>query len=346
VTVPGARYPGSLDWPGFLRKYLTMSKTSLPSSGNSPGTAPANGVRAGRVSTVREFNRVYTNVIGLLHGGYLDSPYSLTEARVLFELAQGGESEISSLRGALDIDAGYLSRILARLETDGLITRERSAADARRRVIALTGPGRQAFADLDQRSAADIAALLGRHTEAEQQRLTAAMGTIREIVTAGQPTAFVLRAPEPGDLGWVIQRNGALYAQEYGWDASYEALVARIVADYAGRDDPGEAAWIAELDGSPAGCVFCMRKSAATAQLRLLLVEPRARGRGLGARLVAECLAFARRAGYPEIVLWTNDILTSARHIYQQAGFGLVDSQPHHSFGHDLVGQNWRLALT
>ena len=295
---------------------------------------------------MREFNRVYTNVIGLLHGGYLDSPYSLTEARVLFELAHGGECEISSLRGALDIDAGYLSRILARFETDGLITRERSTADARRRVIALTGPGRQAFADLDRRSAADIGTLLGRLTEVEQQRLTGAMGTIREIVTAGQPTAFVLRAPVPGDLGWVIQRNGALYAQEYGWDASYEALVARIVADYAGRDDAGEAAWIAELDGSPAGCVFCMRKSAATAQLRLLLVEPRARGRGLGARLVAECLAFARRAGYTEIVLWTNDILTSARHIYQRAGFELVDSEPHHSFGHDLVGQNWRLALT
>jgi DNA-binding MarR family transcriptional regulator/GNAT superfamily N-acetyltransferase len=294
---------------------------------------------------VREFNRVYTNVIGLLHGRYLDSPYSLTEARVLFELAHG-ECEISSLRGALDIDAGYLSRILARFETDGLITRERSTADARRRVIALTRPGRQAFADLDQRSAADIGTLLGRLTEAEQQRLTVAMGTIREIVTAGQPTAFVLRAPEPGDLGWVIQRNGALYAQEYGWDASYEALVARIVADYAGRDDPGEAAWLAELDGSPAGCVFCMRKSASTAQLRLLLVEPRARGRGLGARLVAECLAFARRAGYTEIVLWTNDILTSARHLYQRAGFELVESEPHHSFGHDLVGQNWRLALT
>ena len=322
-----------------------MSRISLPSSGNAPGTATPNGVRAGQVSAVREFNRVYTNVIGLLHGGYLDSPYSLTEARVLFELAQGGECEISSLRGALDIDAGYLSRILARFETDGLITRERSTADARRRVIALTGPGRQAFADLDQRSAADIAVLLGRLTEVEQQRLTGAMGTIREIVTAGPPRVFVLRAPEPGDLGWVIQRNGALYAQEYGWDASYEALVARIVADYAGRDDPGEAGWIAELDGSPVGCVFCMRKSVSTAQLRLLLVEPRARGRGLGERLVAECLAFARRAGYSEVVLWTNDVLGAARRIYQRAGFELVDSDQHHSFGHDLVGQNWRLPL-
>ena len=253
--------------------------------------------------------------------------------------------EISALRSALDIDAGYLSRILARLESDGLITREKSAADARRRIIALTGPGRQTFAELDQSSAADIARLLGRLTEPQQQRLTAAMGTIRDIVTAGPPAAFVLRAPRPGDLGWVIQRNGALYAQEYGWDASYEALVAQIVADYAGRDDPGEAGWIAELDGSPVGCVFCMRKSESTAQLRLLLVEPRARGRGLGERLAAECLAFARRAGYAEIVLWTNDILAAARQIYQRAGFELVDSAPHHSFGHDLVGQNWRLPL-
>ncbi len=317
-----------------------MSKTYLPPSGNT-----ADGISPGRISVVREFNRVYTNLIGLLHGSYLDSPYSLTEARVLFELAHGSGCEISALRGALDIDAGYLSRILARLESDGLITRERSTADARRRVIALTGPGRQVFADLDRRSAADIAGLLGRLTEPQQQQLTGAMGTIRDIVTAGPPAAFMLRAPRPGDLGWVIGRNGALYAQEYGWDAGYEALVARIVADYAGRDDPGEASWIAELDGSPVGCVFCMRKSASTAQLRLLLVEPRARGRGLGERLVAECLAFARRAGYTEIVLWTNDVLTAARHIYQRAGFELVDSDQHHSFGHDLVGQNWRLSL-
>lgn len=324
-----------------MRKYLTMSKTYLPAS----GIAAADGVTPGRISAVREFNRVYTNLIGLLRGSYLDSPYSLTEARVLFELAHGTECEISALRSSLDIDAGYLSRILARLEGDGLITREKSAADARRRVIALTSRGREVFADLDQRSAAGIAGLLGRLTEPQQQRLTTAMGTIRDIVTAGPPAAFVLRAPRPGDLGWVIQRNGALYAQEYGWDASYEALVAQIVADYAGRDDPGEAGWIAELDGSPVGCVFCMRKSESTAQLRLLLVEPRARGRGLGERLVAECLSFARQAGYTEIVLWTNDVLAAARRIYQRAGFELVDSGRHHSFGHDLVGQNWRLAL-
>jgi DNA-binding MarR family transcriptional regulator/GNAT superfamily N-acetyltransferase len=300
---------------------------------------------------VREFNRVYTSMIGLLHGGYLDTPYSLTEARVLFELAQAreterGESEISALRRSVDIDAGYLSRILARFEADGLITRRRSDTDARRRVIRLTSAGEHAFDGLDRRSAAQIGGLLDQHTEAEQQRLTAAMATIREITgPRGRPAAVVLRSPRPGDLGWVVQRNGAIYAQEYGWDASYEALVARIVADYAGRADPREAGWIAEVDGAPAGCVFCMGKDDRTAQLRLLLVEPGARGLGIGERLVAECLAFARRAGYPEIMLWTNDILIAARRIYQRFGFELVDSDPHHSFGHDLVGQNWRLSL-
>jgi DNA-binding MarR family transcriptional regulator/GNAT superfamily N-acetyltransferase len=324
-----------------------MSKTSLPPSETwDTGTA-----RDGRVRAVREFNRVYTNVIGLLHGRYLDSPYSLTEARVLFELAQTGEtehgeSEISVLRRSVDIDAGYLSRILARFEADGLITRRRSDSDARRRVITLTTAGEQAFRGLDQRSAEQIGVLLDRLTEAEQQRLTTAMATIQEITQRrDRPAAFVLRSPRPGDLGWVVQRNGALYTQEYGWDPSYEALVARIVADYASRADPREAGWIAELDGAPAGCVFCMRKDDRTAQLRLLLVEPAARGRGLGEHLVAECLAFARRAGYAEIVLWTNDILAAARRIYQRAGFELVDSEPHHSFGHDLVGQNWRRSL-
>jgi DNA-binding MarR family transcriptional regulator/GNAT superfamily N-acetyltransferase len=330
-----------------------MSKTSLPPS----DTSDAGTVRDGRVRAVREFNRVYTNMIGLLRGGYLDSPYSLTEARVLFELAQcgetergeteRGETEISALRRSVDIDAGYLSRILARFEADGLVTRRRSDTDARRRVITLTSAGERTLRGLDQRSADQIGALLGQLTEAEQQRLTTAMATIQEITEPrARPAAFVLRAPRAGDLGWVVQANGALYAQEYGWDDSYEALVARIVADYAGRADPREAGWIADLDGTPVGCVFCMRKDDRTAQLRLLLVEPAARGLGLGERLVAECLTFARRAGYPEIVLWTNDILAAARRIYQRFGFELVDTEPHHSFGHDLVGQNWRLSLS
>jgi len=320
-----------------------MSKTSLSESGSS---AAAGTVLDGRVQAVREFNRAYTNLLGLLRGGYLDTPYSLTEARVLFELGQQPDSEVSALRRTLDIDAGYLSRILARFEADGLLTRQRSEADGRRRVITLTSAGRQALRGLDQRSAEQVRGVLDPLSEAGQERLLAAMGTVRELTTARpRPAAVVLRPPRPGDLGWVVARNGALYAEEYGWDASYEALVARIMADYAGRRDDREAGWIAELDAGPAGCVFCMREDDATARLRLLLVEPAARGLGVGARLVSECAGFARRAGYREMVLWTNDVLTAARRIYQRAGFELVEAEPHRSFGHDLVGETWRLGL-
>jgi DNA-binding MarR family transcriptional regulator/GNAT superfamily N-acetyltransferase len=320
-----------------------MSNTSTPEATSSVPVPPP---LDGRVRAVREFNRAYTNVLGLLRGGYLDTPYTLTEARVLFELGRHPSAEIGALRRDLDIDAGYLSRILARFEADGLLTRERSAADGRRRVITLTGPGQRVLLGLDQRSAQQAQAMLGPLSEAEQQRLLAAMGTVTELTAARpRPATVLLRPPAPGDLGWVVARNGALYAEEYGWDASYEALVARIVADYAARDQAGEAGWIAEVDGSPAGCVFCMRDGAATARLRLLLVEPQARGLGLGGRLVAECIGFARRAGYQEMVLWTNDVLTAARRIYQRAGFERVEASPHHSFGHDLVGETWRLPL-
>jgi DNA-binding MarR family transcriptional regulator/GNAT superfamily N-acetyltransferase len=297
---------------------------------------------------VREFNRFYTNVLGLLREGLLDTPYSLTEARVIFELARQDTAEVAALRRSLDIDAGYMSRILARFAADGLITRERVRSDGRRQVIGLTGTGREAFRMLDRSASDQVRAMLAALTEDGQQRLTSAMAAIRESIEgSARPAAFVLRPPRPGDLGWVVHRNGALYAQEYGWDSSYEALVARVVADYAARADPArEAAWIAELDGEPAGCVFCMRKTDTTAQLRLLLAEPRARGMGLGGHLVAECVSFARRAGYAEIVLWTNDVLTAARRIYQRAGFRLTASAAHHSFGHDLVGEDWLLPLT
>jgi DNA-binding MarR family transcriptional regulator/ribosomal protein S18 acetylase RimI-like enzyme len=309
--------------------------------------AAADGPADQQVAAVREFNRFYTNVLGLLREGLLDTPYSLTEARVIFELARQELAEAGDLRRRLDIDAGYLSRILSRFEADALITRERAATDGRRQVIGLTQAGQQSFRMLDRSSTDQIRALLDTLTDDGQQRLTAAMASIREIIEGSrQPAMVVLRPPAPGDLGWVVQRNGALYAQEYGWDASYETLVARIVADYAERADLArEAAWIAEMDGEPAGCVFCMRKTDTTAQLRLLLVEPRARGLGLGSRLVAECLAFARRAGYADIVLWTNDVLDGARRIYQRAGFRLTASHAHHSFGHDLVGQDWQLPL-
>jgi DNA-binding MarR family transcriptional regulator/GNAT superfamily N-acetyltransferase len=300
-----------------------------------------------RVAAVRAFNRFYTARIGVLRDGLLRTPHSLTEARVLYELGQREVTEVADLRRDLDIDAGFLSRLLARLQTNGLVARERSADDARRQRVRLTDEGRAASAELDRRSADEIGAVLGALSEDDQKRLVASMDAVRDVLTqAPASTGFVLRAPRPGDLGWIVQRHGALYAQQYGWDESFEALVARIVADYAEHHDPRrEAAWIAEVDGEPAGCVLCTRREDDVAQLRLLLVEPRARGRGIGARLIEECLRFAQRAGYDRITLWTNDVLHEARRLYERAGFELVESAPHHAFGHDLVEQTWARAL-
>ena len=325
-----------------------MSNISLTSASNPSDVAPAEEVTDAEVTAVRDFNRFYTNVIGLLREGLLDTPYSLTEARIIFELARADQTEAGQLRRWLDIDAGYLSRVLARFEADGIVSRSRSEQDGRRQVIGLTTTGRAVFAKLDELSASQIRALLGGLPAGRRAGLLAAMARIREALDGtARHSALVLRAPVPGELGWAVQRNAALYAAEYGWDESYEALVARIVADYAARADrKREAAWIAEVDGQPAGCVFCMRKTDEAAQLRLLLVEPNARGMGIGERLTAECIAFARRSGYRELVLWTNDVLHAARRIYQRAGFELADSREHHSFGHDLVGQDWRLPLT
>jgi DNA-binding MarR family transcriptional regulator/GNAT superfamily N-acetyltransferase len=304
-------------------------------------------IEADRVAAVRAFNRFYTERIGALGEGLHHTPYSLTEARVIFELAQRETTEVGDLRRVLALDAGYLSRILARFQADRLVVRERSAADGRRQVIRLTARGREVFATLDQRSADEIGTLLAKLTDEDQRRLVGAMAVIREVIEpAPHPDAYLLRPPRPGDLGWVVQRHGARYAEEYGWDETFEALVARIVADYADHRDPErEQAWIAEVDGDPVGCVFCMKMDDTTVQLRLLLVEPRARGLGIGGRLVEECLRFARRAGYQQITLWTNDVLADARRIYQRAGFTLADEEPHHSFGHDLVGQHWTRKL-
>jgi len=326
-------------------------------------------------AAVREFNRFYTGVIGLLRGRYLRTPYSLTEARVIFEIAQrshgpgrdGAGTDAAELRRTLDLDAGYLSRALARFETRGLISRNHSPTDARRRLIKLTAAGRAAFEMLDERAEAQARAMLSAFTEADKRRVVGAMAAIRQIIqrvphgkqgaaATGAPgsaegavsarASIVLRAPLPGELGWVVQRNGAIYAHEYGWDETYEALVARIVADYAASHDPRrESAWIAEVDGEPVGCVFCVRDSDTVARLRLLLVEPHARGMGIGAGLVAECVRFATRAGYRELVLWTNDVLVQARRIYEKTGFEMTESGRHHSFGHDLVYQTWRLPL-
>jgi DNA-binding MarR family transcriptional regulator/GNAT superfamily N-acetyltransferase len=305
------------------------------------------------VAEVRAFTRFYTAVIGVLDEGLLGTPYSVTEARVLFELAQSDATDVADLRRGLRLDSGYMSRIAARLEADGLVTRAPSGRDARRQVLALTPRGREVFADLDARSADQVAHLLDKLGEADQERLVTAMGTVRSLLGAAQGDGLpatartvVLREPGPGDLGWVVARHGSVYAAEYGWNAEFEGLVARIVADYAAGHDPRrEAAWIAELDGEPVGCVFCVARDDTTAQLRILLVDPAARGLGIGARLVAECLRFATAAGYESMMLWTNDVLTSARRIYEAAGFRLVDEEPHHSFGQDLVGQVWERRL-
>jgi DNA-binding MarR family transcriptional regulator/GNAT superfamily N-acetyltransferase len=316
---------------------------------------------APRVREVRAFNRFYTGAIGVLREGLLRTPYSLTEARVLYELGQG-QAEAAELRRRLGIDAGYLSRLLARFESDGLIARERSSADRRRQVVRLTAQGRGAYEILDARSAQEVRALLSPLAEADQRRLVDAMQVVRRVLAdaeeaadpedsetaeaAAEPATYHLRPLRPGDLGWVVQRHGVLYAQEYGWDQTFEALVARIVADYAERRDPSrENAWVAEVGGEPVGCVLCVRNEEHVAQLRLLLVEPAGRGTGVGAALVQECLRFARAAGYREIRLWTNDVLGAARRLYERAGFRLVAQEPHHSFGHDLVGQTWSLRL-
>jgi len=305
-------------------------------------------VDADRVAALRAFTRTYTALLGVLDEGLLHTPYSVTEARVIFELAQRDLTQVADLRRDLGIDAGYMSRITAKLEADGLVQRERSHSDARRQALRLTEGGRAAYGMLDARAAEQATELLGGMPDPVQRRVVAAMDTIRAAFAseATPPSTVVLRAPGPGDLGWVVARHGSLYAAEYGWDETFEGLVARIVGDFAADHDPRrEAAWIAEIDGEPVGCVFCVAADETTAQLRLLLVEPTARGRGVGRRLVDECVRFARRAGYRSMVLWTNDVLVSARRIYEAAGFTLVDEDPHHSFGHDLVGQYWSLEL-
>ncbi|MFG1805993.1 GNAT family N-acetyltransferase [Streptomyces sp. NPDC049040] len=304
------------------------------------------------VRQIREFNRFYTNLIGALdYSRHLHTPFTLTEARVLYELAHGHRTDAADLRVELSIDAGHLSRMLARFEEQQLVTRGPSEQDARRQRIELTARGREAASLLEERSEEAVGSLVGRIAPDDRPRLTEAMRTVQDILREDRPEPAAervsLRGPRPGDLGWTVERNAAVYAEEFGWDEGYEALVARIVADFAATFDPElEAVWIAEFDGLRAGCVFCVRDEApGTARLRLLLVDPAARGHGIGRRLVEACIAFARSAGYTELVLWTNDVLADARSLYQRAGFELVARHPHHSFGKDLVGQDWRLVL-
>jgi len=303
-----------------------------------------------RVVAVRGFNRFFTRQIGVLREGLLHTPYSLTEARILFEIAHHETVTASELCRELGLDAGYLSRTLASLEQQGLIDRARSESDGRQRLLRLTAEGERAFALLDQRSRDEVAELLTDLSEGNQQRLLKAMGTIESILDRSNgfkfAEPFFLRQHEPGDMGWVAHRHGVLYAEEYGWDARFEALVAQIVADFINNYNPArERCWIAEMGGEIVGSVFVVQASETTAKLRLLLVEPKARGLGLGTRLVAECVRFARRSGYQRLMLWTNSVLVAARHIYEKSGFTLVAEEPHHSFGHDLVGETWELIL-
>ena len=305
-------------------------------------------VTATRVEDVRRFNRFFTRRIGVLREGLLHSPYSLAEARVLFEVANHDGLTVTGLSRELGLDSGYLSRTLSGLERRGLVRKTRSEVDGRRQFLSLTPEGRDAFALLDARSREEVGEMLSGLSEEEQGRLLGAMATIEEVLgrVPELPEPFYLRAHEPGDMGWVVHRHGVLYAREYGWDERFEALVARIVSDFIEGYDPArERCWIAERSGEIVGCVFLVEESDEVAKLRLLLVEPRARGLGLGNRLVEECIRFARRSGYSRIVLWTNSVLHAARHIYERHGFVLTKEEAHHSFGKDLGGQNWELAL-
>ena len=306
-----------------------------------------------RVDAVRAFNHFYTRQIGALGEHHLESPFSLTEMRVLYELAHRNAPTAAGLGRDLGLDAGYLSRILRRFETRGLIARSPAAADARQSLLRLTRKGRAAFAPLEARARADVDALLGRIARPAQRQVVDAMGTIERLLgapraEANRPAPYLLRAQRPGDMGWVIHRHGAMYAREWGYNAEFEALVARICADFLNHFDPAdERCWIAERHGAIVGSVFLVRKSKTVAKLRLLLVEPEARGLGIGRRLVDECIRFAREAGYRRLTLWTQSDLDAARRLYQQAGFRCVQRTPHHSFGRkDLVAETWDLTLS
>jgi DNA-binding MarR family transcriptional regulator/GNAT superfamily N-acetyltransferase len=314
-----------------------------------------------RIAAVRRFNRFYTRRIGVLGEGVLHSPFTLTETRLMWELAHASDAvglTATDLARSLGLDPGYLSRLLRGFKERGLIRASRSRDDARHVHLSLTAVGRRAFAPLDERSQQDVDALLATLTDMQQQDLVQAFGCVERLLDDSPQRAarapYLLRPHRPGDMGWLVSRHGALYAQEYHWDMRFEALVARIAADFIDRFDPRrEACWIAERDGAQVGCV-CLVQSRdehshapldGIAQLRLLLVEPSARGLGIGARLVDECTRFARDAGYRRIRLWTNSLLLAARAIYRKAGYSLVASEAHHSFGHDLVGETWELEL-
>ena len=301
-----------------------------------------------RIEAVRRFSRFYTRKIGVLQEGLLDSAFSLAEARVIYELAHHETATATELARELGLDGGYLSRMLKSLEQRGHVERRPAEHDARQMLLSLTEQGQAVFAELNGRSRAQVGALLDPLSTADQARLVEAMETVERLL-GEQPlrrAPYILRPHQPGDIGWVVARHGALYAREYGWDETFEALAAEIGARFIRNFDPKrERCWIAEKDGENVGSVFLVRQSDEVAKLRMLLVEPKARGLGIGRRLIEECIHFARLKGYRKLTLWTNSVLVAAIHLYEQAGFRLVEEERHHSFGQDLVGQNWELDL-
>ena len=300
------------------------------------------------VDAVRRFNRLYTKQIGVLNEGLLNSAYSLTEVRVLYELANGGSTTATALGNELGLDAGSLSRILRKFQDKKLIERTPSEADARNMLLTLTDKGKSEFAPLNAASTAEVDAMLSKLTAEEQTRLVGSMQRIERLLQLERqkPGPYMLRPHQPGDMGWVIHRHGVLYAQEYGWDERFEALVAQIAAEFIQNfDSKCERCWIAERDGEIVGSVFLVKKDEEIAKLRLLLVEPSARGLGIGKRLVDECIRFAKQIGYKKITLWTQSNLTAARNIYENAGFQLLSQQKHKSFGKELVAETWELNL-
>jgi DNA-binding MarR family transcriptional regulator/GNAT superfamily N-acetyltransferase len=304
--------------------------------------------RPSHAEAIRAFNRDYTRAAGLISEGLHETPYSLTEARVLWEVGAGEPVSIAELRGTLRLDQGYLSRVVTRLERRGLLAKQPSPEDARVRLLTLTEEGVQARGLLDRRAAEQAEKLVAGIDPGRRDDLVGAMAEVTGILSGDAARQVVLRHPRPGDLGWVVERHGALYAAEYGWGAPFEALCARVIADFAAEhpgDPAGTAAWIAELDGRRAGSVLCMRDDDETARLRLLLVEPFARGHRIGTLLVDECIRFARTAGYRRLVLWTNEPLRYARPIYERAGFRLVATRRHTDFGPEVEGQDWELEL-
>jgi DNA-binding MarR family transcriptional regulator/N-acetylglutamate synthase-like GNAT family acetyltransferase len=301
-----------------------------------------------RVAAVRRFNRFYTHRMGVLHEGHLSSPYSLSEVRVLYELAHRKRPTASELGRELGLDAGYLSRMLRDFEKRGLLARKSSETDGRQSLLSLTPKGREAFAALDERASEEVGAMLGALPPEDQPRVVEAMRTLQTLL-GGESEAkspVILRSHQAGDMGWVVHRHGVLYAREYGWGEPFEALVADVVAKFLQEHEPKrERCWIAEKDGQNVGSVFLVEQSKTVARLRLLLVEPKARGLGVGRSLVSECLRFARQAGYRKVTLWTNSLLHAARHLYEEAGFMLVHEEPHPAFGKGSLGQSWDLTL-